>query len=990
MNDFHFIQKVIIRVPLLPANLSLSPVLTDSFINALYIASPELVKEINKHVLYYKTPAIKESNKMNITLNKYLNRSKMRCTPFGLFSGIGVCSWGELTDILLNEDRVCNNRLDMDYLCKLSKYLQDLCVQNNNVIYYSNANWFRHKNQIRYVSFTIDQGVLNHNITEIEYNVFVEKILHFAKNGKTRSELSTFITNNNINEEYFEDFFLKLVNSQLLFAEIFPTVLGDNFQNILLNFINQNRFFSNELNEISQAFSEICSILKTTDCLKVKDVIHKIEKLLVTIPIEFDKNKIIHVDSYLSLKNSTLDTKIQTKLLSSFEFLTRIYQPNKISRLEEFKKVFFEKYGDSEIDLLRAFDPMLGIDYHNFDESGSINQPTKNDYVLHNILVNSQSSKIKVIDLSNSMSKFDMEMRQNLTPCISVSFSLPFESTPLIHCFSGITAANTISRFASGNKEINDLATLLYEIEEKHFVNQILAEVEHLPAYRMGNVMHRYATRATMLCGLSYVNQTSNAISLKDLNIGLKNGHLYLIDKKSRKVILPRITTAHNYNLSSFSIYTFLGDLQHQHYFSSLSFNWGYFESLFQYTPRAIYNDIILKPATWKFNKQDISYLSHSKLSREDFLNLIKEYNLPEIFYIVKEDQYLYIDSTSEIAHLTFLDEVKKYSEFTLVEYIGSNENKVVFDKQKNGYENEFIAFVENKNFKKVNTYYEFPLSESPNIIDNWLYIKLYSGRQILDTLLLEKLYPLIKDFKANGLINKWFFIRYSDPYYHLRLRIYIEKKENKEQILGTLMYHLHADIISQEIWRIQLENYIPEIDRYGLKTIGLCEDYFFFDSELLIEINKEIRNSNDLDLRWLIAIRLINDFMLQQNLEPDKIINFLKFLISSYGNTVSEFKKQLSIKYRLERKRIENILNGTLRFSSKLESLLFLKVANTNKIVFSILNSEEKNKNIILSSLVHMTLNRHFINDINNSEKSVYELLYLHYRSKLARTDSN
>ena len=89
-------------------------------------------------------------------------------------------------------------------------------------------------------------------------------------------------------------------------------------------------------------------------------------------------------------------------------------------------------------------------------------------------------------------------------------------------------------------------------------------------------------------------------------------------------------------------------------------------------------------------------------------------------------------------------------------------------------------------------------------------------------------------------------------------------------------MYHLHADIISQEIWRIQLENYIPEIDRYGLKTIGLCEDYFFFDSELLIEINKEIRNSNDLDLRWLIAIRLINDFMLQQNLEPDKIINFL------------------------------------------------------------------------------------------------------------------
>lgn len=55
-----------------------------------------------------------------------------------------------------------------------------------------------------------------------------------------------------------------------------------------------------------------------------------------------------------------------------------------------------------------------------------------------------------------------------------------------------------------------------------------------------------------------------------------------------------------------------------------------------------------------------------------------------------------------------------------------------------------------------------------------WVYIKLYTGNKIADDMLIQVISPVIKELKKKTYIDKWFFIRYTDPDFHLRIRLWV------------------------------------------------------------------------------------------------------------------------------------------------------------------------------------------------------------------------
>ena len=55
---------------------------------------------------------------------------------------------------------------------------------------------------------------------------------------------------------------------------------------------------------------------------------------------------------------------------------------------------------------------------------------------------------------------------------------------------------------------------------------------------------------------------------------------------------------------------------------------------------------------------------------------------------------------------------------------------------------------------------------------DKWLYYKLYGGVKSCDFILPIYILPMMNRLKRMHLISKWFYIRYSDPDFHIRLRI--------------------------------------------------------------------------------------------------------------------------------------------------------------------------------------------------------------------------
>ena len=167
---------------------------------------------------------------------------------------------------------------------------------------------------------------------------------------------------------------------------------------------------------------------------------------------------------------------------------------------------------------------------------------------------------------------------------------------------------------------------------------------------------------------------------------------------------------------------------------------------------------------------------------------------------------------------------------------------------------------------------------------DEWLYFKVYTGFKTADTLLTDTIYPLTQYFLKENLIDHWFFIRYSDPQFHVRIRFHVNNNEN----ITPIIHHFNnamQDYVNQNLaWKIQTDTYQREIERYGIDQIELSEQLFSLSSEMICKTIAFEKVKQDENLRWLSGLKMIdtllNDFgyLLQEkcNLLKGTPINLL------------------------------------------------------------------------------------------------------------------
>src|SRR5205807_369586 len=112
-----------------------------------------------------------------------------------------------------------------------------------------------------------------------------------------------------------------------------------------------------------------------------------------------------------------------------------------------------------------------------------------------------------------------------------------------------------------------------------------------------------------------------------------------------------------------------------------------------------------------------------------------------------------------------------------------------------------------------------------------WLFAKIYASPSNADRLLLEVIKPLIEKIMAAGEADSWFFIRYADPQWHLRLRFHGSPATLTARVLPALWQALEEHRRQGKIWRMQLDTYEREIERYGgLDGVQVAEHLFQID----------------------------------------------------------------------------------------------------------------------------------------------------------------
>lgn len=281
---------------------------------------------------------------------------------------------------------------------------------------------------------------------------------------------------------------------------------------------------------------------------------------------------------------------------------------------------------------------------------------------------------------------------------------------------------------------------------------------------------------------------------------------------------------------------------------------------------------------------------------------------------------------------------------------------------------------------------------------DKWLYYKIYSGQKTADLILTDLINTVSAQLYAEKLIDKWFFIRYADPKSHVRWRLQLNGDKNIGKVIKTVFDACKPYTDSGHIYKIQLDTYKRELERYGTNSMELVETLFWHDSLMIVYMLEQIESDEGEKIRWLFSMRAIDQLLTDFNYSTQQKFDLINILAKNFGdefNLNSSLILQLSTKYRNEKKAIFDFMNRENDNESSYRPLFELLDIKSQKsqIIISELVSLKSNNRLeipldnLLSSLIHMLMNRLFRSKQRLHEMVIYGFLFRYYRSQLAQS---
>ena len=278
-----------------------------------------------------------------------------------------------------------------------------------------------------------------------------------------------------------------------------------------------------------------------------------------------------------------------------------------------------------------------------------------------------------------------------------------------------------------------------------------------------------------------------------------------------------------------------------------------------------------------------------------------------------------------------------------------------------------------------------------------WLYFKIYTGYKTGDTILIHKILPIVNQLSALKLIDKWFFIQYTDPNFHIRLRFRVNDVLYYNQIFNLFSTTFEKTVDDGLISKIQCDSYNRELERYGDELIEITETFFCIDSYYILQLLKSSSESIDPEqTRWCASLRLIDDILTAFDFNLQDKRNFMLELSENFkkefGFIAHTYTKQLNDKYRVNRTIIDNCFEKDSSIK-EYEIILKQRIDNLKPQAKQIIKGYfDKNINLNehINSLIHMTMNRLFRSSNRIYEMIIYDFLFRHYKSLYARESNS
>ena len=585
----------------------------------------------------------------------------------------------------------------------------------------------------------------------------------------------------------------------------------------------------------------------------------------------------------------------------------------------------------------------------------------------------------------------------------------------------GPSGAELLGRFCSVSTELTEIVRAQVRDEEARMPEVIFAELVHEGEGRAGNILGRPALREfeIPLIGGSSV-PPERQLALSDLSVTLEGDRVVLWSRSHDKEVRPRLTSAHAFGRSSLRVYRFLAPLQAQDHQRVSGWSWGVLGGAPR-LPRVASGRAVLAAAEWNLEKTDLASLrAATPVERLRAIRAMrKRLEIPRVVSLVDGDNVLPVDLENTLQLDSFIQlvqsrEAAKLQELLLTEGGGGTaassvegnfvtEIAIPFVTVESATSTSPVVRDERVNVTSITRAREraHSLTEVPARTfvpgSAWLYMKFYCGQSAVDRVLIDVVARSLEDARERRDATRWFFIRYADPDWHLRLRVKTSSNEARHALLDELSRRASDLLLNGVVQKLETSTYVREFERYGGGiSIELFEELFEIDSDVALAICAGLGDDGGEELRWRLALVGCHVMLDALDLGLNQRVSLLKSArdaMAAEQRASKSLEIELGTKFRNERRHLEALVAQVLTAAPPDPAFAHLmRLSRRARPIVQKLRRLEREGlllrpiNEMAWDVLHMHVNRILPSSHRRQEFVIYDWLHRLYKGQAAR----
>lgn len=981
---------------------------------AMWLAASDFANRVQKR--YRLTGALDPT--VSLSLRRFQRRMSSRTTPFGTFVGVGVvpvrCDVNVAARLVVS-DRSETKRFtqfDSEYLRSLIRSrLEKRMAQRGDCGVETNESCYCVGATLKYTRKNPGSSrAPGFEVASATHDKCLETLLCLANGGRGLRDLAEAMAERfTVESSEASEYVRAALDEQLLLPRAYPT----------LTWIEPSLGSRLRDGDVSTDFIKAAGKLREIDKDGIGRSVEQYDDVFAEMEVEREAldpgmDQRIQVDTHRPMNGSAVSTHLCRTVLKAAQALRTLCPPRKNYEFEAFKEAFRWRYGEHFVPLVVALDEEVGIGYQWSRGFARLRHRLSVDY-FERCEVERESPGpfqlvIQGVEECWTTGSTVLEVSgEELERIRAERPSLPFPDAfgalvypskgmrdgevAFLRGLAGPSAVMALSRFCHVDGTIESAVRDLVRLEEALFPEALFVEVVHLPQERVGNVVSRPVLRGyeMPLLGESAL-PVEQQIRISDLLMRVDERGIVFWSRHHNRRVIPRLSNAFNHrhrlNLPS---YRFLGAAQVDGLSSPLEWRWGLLANA-RFLPRVVFQDVVLCRASWRVGNRGFR-------SETDFQSACAvadwavEKGLPRHVCRLDDDRELVFDLDDPLDALEFAKhrwrpDDRVYEMFpTPEEFVATGPD--------GGYLAELLIPYVARTSKELEA--PAPALSTVDIhggasAPGWLSLKVYLEEAAADRFLLDVARTCAADAVARGFFSLWFFIRYGDPDWHLRLRFRQGEQRKVSDGLSFVMERL-LGLVGSVVRRIEIANYEQEVERYGgPECIALAEEIASADSVAAIEVlNIERSMGLPYDERWRLVlasvVKLVEDFRLTDEQRLQLFASFRDNLVKEFAMGKAFFREN-AVRFREERTFLRSVIGG-LYEGPAMGSFLArsMKLKTSVERYREVLGSGRAERLLpVVASFAHMAANRLLREDHRRQELRIYDLLTQALRSEAAR----